>query len=103
MSLPDFLEVAYYNMMIFLQDFIALLLLPHFSGYFTPGSFPSEEVNESIAPKWFVMIKKLKQFGLGSLRNPAFLMQHLSIDPPPMPEIDCLKMMMHYTKFLKPD
>ncbi len=103
-SLPDLLEVAYYNMMIFLQDFIALLLLPHISEYFAPSSFPSEEVTESIAPKWLVMIKKLKQFGLGSLRgNPAFLMQYFSTDPPPMPDIDCPQMMMHYTGFLKQD
>lgn len=100
-TMPELLEVAYHNMLIFLQDFIALLLLPHFDAYFAPASFPEEAIDQAIAPKWFIMPTKMKEFGLGGVTtNPAVLMQYLSIDPPPIDAMRCQQMLMYYAGFL---
>jgi len=100
-SMKDAFRIAYGNLLIVIQDFIALLLGPHLNEHFTFFSFHPEEVKDE-SPKWYIMLKGFQQFGLGSVRqNPQVVAQFAQAAKVPFSSLECMVLHQYYNSFLK--
>jgi hypothetical protein len=100
-SMLDAFKVAYENLLIFVQDFIALTLGPYLNQHLESFTFREEEVKED-APKWYIMLRAFRQFGLKSLRtNPLVVEQFCRYAKLPIDPIKCMRMHMYYNNFYK--
>lgn len=100
-SMLDAFKVAYENLLIFVQDFIALTLGPYLNQHLESFTFREEEVKEN-APKWYIMLRAFRQFGLKSLRaNPFVVEQFCRSAKLPIDPIKCMRMHIYYNGFYK--
>jgi len=100
-SMLDASKVAYENLLIFVQDFIALTLGPYLNEHFECYTFREEEVKED-APKWYIMLRAWRQFGLKGIKeNPIVIKQFCEYQQVPIDPIKCMEMHMYYSSFYK--
>lgn len=100
-SMMDAFRLAYENLLVFIQDFIALTLGPYLRECFVSQTFQEEEVKTN-APKWYIMLRGLRQFGLKSLRhNPIVVKQFCEFEELPVDPVQCLEMHVYYSSFYK--
>ena len=55
MTILESLEIAYDNLLVFIQDFIALLFLPYFNTRLRAFTYKKEDVVEG-APHWHLQL-----------------------------------------------
>jgi len=95
-------DVAYCNLLTFIEDFIALLIGPYLNDdYYCYFTYETDKVKAD-APKWYIMLKNIKTLGLNSLKvNPSVLKFFYDDLKPPIDFIECLRMHMYYLSFYK--
>jgi len=52
----DSFKVAYGNLLVFLEDFIALLLDPYLNKHFVSFTYEPDQVKQG-SPRWYVMLR----------------------------------------------
>ena len=97
-NILEALKISYYNLLIFVQDFIALTLGPHLQEHLTYLTFREEEVIEK-APKWYIQLKMLPLQNVK--HNPSLVLPMCNHIKPSFDAGDCMEMYMHYNKFWK--
>lgn len=92
-------KVAYENLFIFIEDFIALLLAPYLNDNFVCFTYGTEEIKEG-APRWYIMLSFMQAFGLKSIRdNPYSLSQPIESMELPISVSECIRMHIYYNSF----
>jgi|GEM_PF-5652933 len=100
-SLSDAMKNAYENLLTLIQDFTALSLSPYLDKSLCAFTFREDEVHQP-APKWYIILCGLQQFGLKSIAaNPFVAHQFCQLQTPSIDPIQYMQMHMYYSGFLK--
>lgn len=100
--ISDAFDIAYVNLLIFIEDFIALLFRPYLKNdFYLCFTYETDQIIEN-APKWYLILKNIKTLGLKALRvNPSVIKFFYDGLKPPMDFEECLIMHMYYLSFYK--
>lgn len=96
----DALEVFYDNLLIFIQDFVALLLKPYLNEFFSCFTYDPKEMKPD-SPKWYIVPTAFANIGFGlNVQNPMEILKFLKVDKKaPLGENEFSEMFMYYWSF----
>lgn len=97
----ELLEITYENMLVFIQDFIALLFIPYLEKPLKAFTFCNDEVIDS-APKWFLQLGDLPPYLIWQNMSNLSMITNLAKGNKGRLTPDyCENMYMHYANFYK--
>lgn len=100
-TMKDSFKIAYGSVIIFIEDFIALLLTPYLNNNFVCFTYEPEEVRHG-SPRWYIMLKSIQSFGLKSIReNPYIITELIDSTKIPISSSECVSMHIYYNSFYK--
>lgn len=100
-TMKESFKIAYGNLLIFIEDFIAQLLTPYLNENFVSFTYEFEQLKQN-SPRWYIMLKIIQPFGLKSVReNPHVITQAIEHKNLPMSISECVQMHMYYNSFYK--
>lgn len=100
-TILESLEIAYDNLLIFIQDFIALLLIPYLDKKLKAYTFRKEDVIDD-APKWYLQLGDLSPQSI--LQNTgilSFIKKNCDDKGKRLTPEYCENMYLHYASFYK--
>ncbi len=93
--------IAYGNLLIFVEDFIALLFTPYLNENFVSFTFEPEGIKEG-SPRWYIMLRVIQAFGIKSVReNPYVLIPLIEGINLPIDALECVDLHRYYNGFYK--
>ena len=98
-SMLEFFEIIYDNLLVFIQDFIALLFIPYLDKRIKAFTYEKEDVTE-IAPKWHLQLGELAPYLVWQNMGNLSIIKNLckSNNDRLTPEY-CERMYLHYSSF----
>ncbi len=100
-TMRESFKIAYENLLVFIEDFIAQLLIPYLNENFVSFTYEPEQLKQS-SPRWYIMLKIIQPYGIRSVReNPYVITQAIEHKNLPMSISECVQMHMYYNSFYK--
>lgn len=95
------LEIAYDNLLVFIQDFIALLFMPYLDKKLKAFTFRKEDVTDD-APKWYLQLGDLSPHLIWqNMGNLSLIVKLCEDNDERLTPEYCEKMYLHYSSFYK--
>lgn len=100
-TMLEALEIVYDNLLMFIQDFLALLFIPYLEKPLKAYTFRNEEVN-NFAPKWYLQLGELPPHLIWqNIENLQIIKKLCKENTGRLTPDYCEKMYLHYSSFYK--